>query len=730
MGTVYVAEQAEPVRRRVALKVIKPGMDTRDVVARFEAERQALAVMEHPNIARVLDGGATEDGRPYFVMELVKGDAITAFCDDNKRTTRQRIELFIPVCQAVQHAHQKGVIHRDLKPSNILVMLQDGTPVPKVIDFGIAKALTHSLTELTLVTQAGQAVGTAAYMSPEQASASSAIDVDTRTDVYALGVTLYELLVGRLPLDPHAIGPALFMVRLASRETNPSTPSAKLTTLAGQDAGVISHHRRTDVKSLQRELRGDLDWIVMKAIDPDRSRRYETVNGLAMDLQRFLVNEPVVARPPTTAYRVSRFVRRHRVVVVAGALVALSLIGGLAAAGVSLVRARRAEALARREAETARRVSDFVADLFRVSDPSEARGNTVTAREILDRGAQRVHTELSGQPEVQARLMETIGTVYSQLGLFGQAQPLLEEALLHRRERLPDEDPEVQGNMLQLGRLAQQQGRFAVAESLYRASLGLTEHAHGPDSPRLVPALNGLGGLFVTRGRFAEGESLLSRGVRLRAASGAPDDADYARLLRNLGSSVLAQKRFAEAEPVFARALVMYHRTVGDDHPDVGRTLSNLGVVYYGLGRLDEAERNYARAEAVLVRTLGDAHPNIASININLGEIAWKRGRLGDAEQRLRRALDILGQTVQPDHPSVATAAYDLANVLRDGGHVGAAEAQYRRALEIRESSLGASSPAVAEVLRDYALSLRRVGRRAEANRLSARADAIDRAAP
>ncbi|MBW7934851.1 MAG: tetratricopeptide repeat protein, partial [Gemmatimonadaceae bacterium] len=626
--------------------------------------------------------------------------------------------------------HQKGVIHRDLKPSNILVMLQDGKPVPKVIDFGIAKALTQSLTSRTLVTQAGQTVGTAAYMSPEQASASSAVDVDTRTDIYSLGVTLYELLVGRLPLDPIAMGAALFMVRLASRETNPSTPSAKLITLAGQDAGVISYHRRTDVKGLRRELRGDLDWIVMKAIDPDRARRYETVNGLAMDLQRFLASEPVVARPPSPTYRMSRFVRRHRTVVLAGVLVVLSLVGGLAASGISLVRARRAEALARKEAETARRVSDFVADLFRVSDPSEARGNTVTAREILDRGAERIHTELAGQPEVQSRLMATIGTVYSQLGLFAQAQPLLEEALLHRRERLPDSDPEVQANMLQLGRLAQQQGRFAVAESLYRASLGTLERVHGTQSPDLVAPLNGLGGLLVTRGRFAEGESLLTRGVRLREASHAPDDADYARLLRNLGSSYLAQGRYAEAEPAFARALAMYERTVGNDHPDVGRTLSNLGVVYYGLGRLDDAERYYLRAETALRHTLGDAHPNIASISINLGEIAWKRGRLADAELRLLRALDILAQTVQPNHPSVATAEYDLANVLRDAGRIREAEPRYRRALTIREAAFGPEAKAVAEVLVDYAALLRHGGRTTEADRLAARAAGINRATP
>jgi eukaryotic-like serine/threonine-protein kinase len=724
MGLVYVAEQAEPVRRRVALKVIKAGMDTREVVARFEAERQALAVMDHPCIAKVFDGGATADGRPYFVMELVKGIPITEYCDTHLLTTRDRLLLFVDVCHAVQHAHQKGVIHRDLKPSNVLVMLQDGNkPVPKVIDFGIAKALAQPLTERSLLTEVGRTIGTPAYMSPEQAD-PSALDVDTRTDIYSLGVMLYELLVGRLPIDPVEIGLAIYLMRLAQRQMPLSTPSAKLGTL-GIAAATVSMQRRSDPRSLRRELRGDLDWIVMKALDPDRTRRYETVNGLAMDITRHLHDEPVSARPPSTLYRLSRFARRNRMAVVAGAVVAAALVVGLSVAAVGLVHARRAEAFARQEAETSRQVASFLTGLFRVSDPSEARGNSVTAREILDRGAERINRELAQQPLVQAQLMHTMGISYREMGLFAQAQPLLEQAIKTRSALVAGDDPDLQADLLDLARLEQQQGRFAAAESLYRTTLGVRERTLGPNDPGLMVPLSALGGMLVTRGRYPEAESLLTRAVALRAKSPAPEDADYARTLRHLASAYLAEGRYADAEPAFRRALAMYERVAGADHPDVGRALNNLGIVYYGLQRYDEAEQYYLRAEANLSRALGESHPNVASININLGEIAWRRHRLPDAEMRLQRALAILQKSVDPAHPSIATAEYDLANVLRDAGRLAESESHYRKALQIRETAFGRDAPAVAEVLTGYARMLRLRNRVSEAAQLEARAGAI-----
>jgi eukaryotic-like serine/threonine-protein kinase len=343
-GVVYVAEQEEPVRRRVALKVIKPGMDTRQVIARFEAERQALAMMDHPNIARVFDAGATVTGRPYFVMELVRGIKITDYCDQANLSTRERLDLFIQVCHAIQHAHQKGIIHRDIKPSNILVTVNDGAPVPKVIDFGIAKATTQQqLTDKTVYTAFEQFIGTPAYTSPEQAGITS-LDIDTRSDVYALGVLLYELLTGKTPFDAKTLLAAgLDEMRRTIQEQEPVRPSTRLNTLSGEELTTAAKRRGTEAPKLVHLVRGDLDWIVMKCLEKDRTRRYETANGLAQDIERHLSHEPVTARPPSTAYRLQKFVRRNKVMVTAGTAVAAALVLGVVVSAWQAVRATRAE---------------------------------------------------------------------------------------------------------------------------------------------------------------------------------------------------------------------------------------------------------------------------------------------------------------------------------------------------------------------------------------------------
>src|SRR5439155_18460754 len=413
MGEVWLAEQTRPVRRQVAVKVIKVGMDTAQVVARFEAERQALALMDHPAIARVFDAGSTTQGRPYFAMEYVRGETITAYTTRHGLAIPDRLELFLQVCEGVQHAHQKGIIHRDLKPSNVLIGMRDDSPVVKVIDFGIAKATTQTLTERTLHTEVGAFIGTPEYMSPEQAEFGG-LDIDTRTDVYALGVILYELLTGTLPFDSKALREqGLDRIRQTIRELDAPRPSTRVTRMA-QSAGAASRPGE-DPARLARQLQGDLDWITMKAIEKDRMRRYGAVSDLAADLRRHLDDVPVLASPPSVQYRVGKFVRRHRAGVAAVAVLGVLLVAFAATMAIQAGRIARERDRANHEAQTATRVSDFLVGLFEVSDPSEARGNTLTAREILDKGAAKIEKDLGGESTVQARRQRTLGAVYTSL---------------------------------------------------------------------------------------------------------------------------------------------------------------------------------------------------------------------------------------------------------------------------------------------------------------------------
>ena len=436
-GVVYMAEQTEPVRRKVALKVIKLGMDTKQVIARFEAERQALALMDHPNIAKVLDAGATATGRPYFVMELVKGIRITDYCDENHLSTTERLGLFTQVCQAIQHAHQKGIIHRDIKPSNILVTLHDGKPVPKVIDFGIAKATEQPLTEKTVFTAFGQFMGTPAYMSPEQDELRG-MDIDTRSDIYALGVLLYKLLTGKTPFDAKELLQAgLDEMRRRIREEEPMRPSTRLGTMVDADLTEIAQQRHSEPAKLTRFIRGDLDWIVMKCLEKDRTRRYETANGLATDIRRHLENEPVLACPPNAAYRFQKMVRRNKLAVAAVTAVVAALAIGLGIAtwqyfekSKAYNRAVAAESQAKTEASKNQQEKLFLAAMLAGVGPSKAKGrDTVMLREILDETAKRVGKELTNQPEVEADLLIILGKTYEDLGEYTNALAMTKEAL-------------------------------------------------------------------------------------------------------------------------------------------------------------------------------------------------------------------------------------------------------------------------------------------------------------
>ncbi len=728
MGVVYAAEQLEPVRRQVALKMVRVGMDSGQVLARFDAERQALAVMEHPGIAKVLDGGVSEDGRPYFVMELVRGIRIDEYCDRFRLSTRRRLDLFIQLCQAVQHAHQKGVIHRDLKPTNILVTERDGVAVPKVIDFGIAKALGQRLTDATLLTTLGQALGTLAYMSPEQAEGSE-LDIDTRADIFSLGVILYELLVGSLPMDPKQTGIPSFLAQLITRDTSLPTLSSRLDVPAVE---ALASARGTDPASLRKVLRGDIQWIVMMAVDKDRGRRYATANALALDLGRYLDNEPVRARPPTATYRLGKFARRHKASVVAGIVALVALAGGAVAASVGLIRAREAEAealaaeaRAQSEAETARQVSDFLVHLFEVSDPGEARGSSVTAREVLDRGARRVESELSDQPLVQARMMTAIGAVFRGLGLYDDALGHLARGLTLREANLPPQDPEVAESLYELGLAQGAHGDLEAAETSLSRALAIREDALDPESDAVAHSLLALGGNHLRRGSLDIADSLLNRALQIEELTPGADHPEEATVLADLGVLALYRGEFSGASQRFMRAIGIRERLLGEDHPDLAGAFSNLGASYFYLERYDDALEAYERSLEIWTLTLEPDHPRLATPLLNIGEVHAAMGKPDEAEPMLLRALELKERSLSPDDPSIAETLKILAGVYRAQGRYGLSESHYRRAIQIMEGAFGADHRRLASFLDEYATMLREAGRDDEAARLAERRAAL-----
>ena len=700
MGVVYLAEQMEPIQRRVALKIIKLGMDTRQVVARFETERQALAVMDHPNIARVFDAGATETGRPYFVMELARGIPITDYCDRHKLSARERLQLFIGVCQAVQHAHQKGIIHRDLKPSNILVVIQDDRAVPKIIDFGIAKATDHRLAQRTLFTEQGQLIGTPEYMSPEQAEMSG-LDVDTRTDIYSLGVILYELLAGALPFDAGKLRSAAFgEIQRIIRETDPPKASTRLSTLKETKA-EIAEKRGTDPGSLVKLLRGDLDWITMKAMSKDRTRRYSTASELAAEVERYLRYEPVTAGPPSAAYRLRKYVKRHKLGVAAAAAVLLIILVGTAGTTIGFLRAVRAEKKAVEEATTATRVSDFLVDLFKVSDPSEARGNTITAREILDRGAKKVEEELAGQPAIQARLMDTMGQVFQSLGLFDQALPLLKSALEIRRNTQGDRSLDVASSLQSYGYLLIAKGDYAAAEPLLQEALAVRRRLLGNGHADVASSLASLGELNYMKGNFERAEKFFRESLDLRRRTFGREHIEISNILNDLAMTLKAKGDYGEAEPMYRESLAMRQKLLGSDHPAIAQSLNNLGMFLYQMflnKKNDgvEAEKLLRQALEMNRRMLGNEHPEVSTNLNNLALLLREKGDYDQAIALFREVTEIDRKNLGDEHPYVANAMKNLAAALVRKGDYESAQELFRQALGIQRKTFAEQSWQVA----------------------------------
>jgi serine/threonine protein kinase/Tfp pilus assembly protein PilF len=696
MGEVWVAEQEKPIQRRVALKLIKAGMDTRQVIARFESERQALAMMDHPAIAKVFAAGETEDGRPYFVMEYVQGVPITAYCDQNRLTTQERLELFKRVCDGVQHAHQKAIIHRDLKPSNILVAIQGEAAVPKIIDFGVAKATAQSLTERTMFTELGMIVGTPEYMSPEQAEMSGQ-NVDTRTDVYSLGAILYELLVGALPLDSKELRRAGFdEIRRKIREEDPPKPSTKLSTM-GEALATQAQNRRTERPALIRQIRGDLDWITMKALEKDRTRRYGSPADFAADIERYLHHQPIIARPPSAVYKTKKFVRRHRIGVGVAASLAVLLV---AFSGTTAIQARRIALerdRANQEAETSKQVSEFLTSLFKVSDPSEARGNSITAREILDKGADKIARDLQGQPIVQARLMDTMGQVYHSLGLFDQALPLLKSALDVRRNTLNEKNLDVASSLQALGYLLIAKGDYAAAEPSLRESLAIRREILGSNHPDVATSLATLGELNYYKGDLDAAERFYREALAVRRQAPGEVHLEVADSLNDLAITLKAKGNYDEAGPMYRESLAIRRKGLGEDHPAIAQSLNNLGMFLYQefLNKKNdgaEAELLLRQALELNRRILGPNHPEVSTNINNLGLLLRDRGDLDQAISLFREGIELDRKNLGEGHPYVSSRMNNLASALVRKGDYLPAENLFRQSLVIQRITFSEKS--------------------------------------
>jgi serine/threonine protein kinase/tetratricopeptide (TPR) repeat protein len=725
MGVVFMAEQHEPVRRRVALKVIKPGMDTRQVIARFEAERQALAVMDHPNIAKVLDAGATASGRPYFVMELVRGLPITDYCDQAHLPPRERLELFLRVCHAVQHAHQKGIIHRDLKPTNVLVSVHDGQASIKVIDFGVAKATGVQLSDKTLFTGFAQMIGTPLYMSPEQAGQSP--DIDTRSDIYSLGVLLYELLTGTTPFDKERFKQAAFEeIRRIIREEEPPKPSTRLSD-SKDSLPSVSALRQSEPAKLTKLVRGDLDWVVMKALEKDRNRRYETANGFGADVQRYLNDEPVLACPPSTAYRVRKFIRRNKVALGTICIVFAALAAGAAVASWQAVIATYAkqEALAAAEAENQAKeqaetreaetqavlgfVEDKILAAARPLGQAGGLGHDVTLRRAVEAAIPYVATSFSDQPLIEARLRATLGKSFRCLGDVKNAVEQYKIARGLYAKHLGLDHARTLVAMCNMAN-AYDVDQFNQALPLFEQTIEKMKKQLGPLHRHTLICMDNLACAYLNAGQFDKALKLYEETLAKKKESLGADDLITLVTVHNLANMYRHIGHPGKAVRLLEESLPQLTGKQGPDHPDTLVATVNLAVAYIAVHQLENAQPLLERALDKMKKVLGEDHPTTLIATHDLAALYAARGRLDEAivlhKQTLERSKAILG----PDHRETETAAYGLASAYVEAGRLDLGISLFEECLSRRKDKLGADHPSTFATMHQLARAYRLAG--------------------
>jgi non-specific serine/threonine protein kinase/serine/threonine-protein kinase len=686
MGEVWLAEQKVPIRRRVAIKLIKVGMDSREVIARFESERQTLALMDHPAIAKVLDAGSTAQGAPYFVMEYVAGVSITKYCDNHRLGTGERLQLFIRVCEGVQHAHHKAVIHRDIKPSNILVAEVDGHPVPKIIDFGVAKALTNRLINETMFTRVGTLVGTPEYVSPEQAL-SSGEDIDTRTDVYSLGIVLYELLTGAVPLNMKDTPLDEFLRRL--REDEAPRPSTRFRTQDATTSTELARKRQSEPITLANQIKGDLDSIVLKAVDKDRARRYSSPSDFAADVGRYLRNETVLAVPYSATYRARKFARRHRFPL---ALLAAFILVLIAASTISIrqsIMARHQRDRADLEAANAKAVNQFLEDdLLSSANPADQGGADtkpdpdIKVRTVLDRAASQAQKRFADKPLVESELQLTIGNAYQGLGLRTEAEEHIRRAYELSKAHRGADDPDTLNLLMQVSSVQADLGKNAEAIDTAKLALDGYTRRLGPNDSRTVIAAQNLGALYLYVERFADAEPLLKSALAIQTARNGYDNIDTLNTSDSLAQLYILQSRYSEALPLMEKGLDSYRRVFGPDHPYTHREMYGMAKVVLGEGNFPEAEKQFSAILAAELPLKGPRHPDVFASEQSRADAQLGEGKFDEAISGFEATLQNSQQAFGPKSPETLDIQANLAMANDFKGDLPRAEKIWQNTLQ------------------------------------------------